>query len=366
MRFLKICLIFVILLAALNAYSANSYYPLSMTQSPIGIPKGKIASFTFTVTNMNLADGDGPVSLVEPITAKLSGIVDASAVKGQFTTVANRISDVKKLEDNKPVTLTNKVVYFVSGSTGYIEETDKSTGIRLEGLNNINPNTIIKSLTGTIETTPEGERYINLSTCIPDGNGFLVTPFGANNPTVKTGLMTGLKVRVWGTVKSIDSDSYVVSDGADTNGITVYGQCPVSKRQFTSLTGAAGWVGGRVIYAIPDNVSSPWYGDLFGVATLPRDGETDISTDTWFNVSWPDPQYPPLAQFSVHLEVQNSQGNWTDVSIIQSDEYSDPATGIWWFQPNNILNTGTKYRIVITSPGLMHSAIAQFQTVEDR
>ena len=62
----------------------------------------------------------------------------------------------------------------------------------------------------------------------------------------------GLRVTVWGTVMegSIFSNSYFVTDGSDLNGIKVVtpGTPAVAEGEFVTVTGAAGYNGGRAIY----------------------------------------------------------------------------------------------------------------------
>lgn len=64
--------------------------------------------------------------------------------------------------------------------------------------------------------------------------------------------MDGLYVIGFGRVKpvSVMADSYIISDGADPDGIKVVtqGAPRVNEGDFVIVTGAAGWDGGRVIY----------------------------------------------------------------------------------------------------------------------
>lgn len=164
-----------------------------------------------------------------------------------------RIGDAKKLADGEPVTLTSKVLYFQAGSTGYVEETDRAAGIRVEGLDpgTDNNNRAVTLLSGVLGTTPQGERFIELSD-IEFSDTAIIAPLGANNAAVRADMLTGLKVRTWGTVLSIDTihASYTISDGADAAGIKVFGGCPGGEGEIVAVTGAAAFEGERVIYAL--------------------------------------------------------------------------------------------------------------------
>lgn len=116
-------------------------------------------------------------------------------------------------------------------------------------------------------------------------------------------------------------------------------------------------------------VASPWYGDLYGVATLPADGETNIETsriDSWIRVFWPNEDYPPPATFTMTVEKEETPDNWGAIHTTKSDADSDPEGGSWWFQPESDFSPGTWYRITISVPGVRYPAVAYFQTAGTR
>lgn len=174
-----------------------------------------------------------------------------------FTTSTNRIAGLRSQPDGTTVNLSMKPLYYLSedGYVGYIEEPDRSSGIRVEGLGRAYQDAMLSSISGQLATTKSGERYISLYNCRCQTSGASTTlALGANNRALRTDLMSGLKVRAWGVVKSIDAEtqSYVISDGSDPDGIKVYGDCPVGVGESTVVTGAAGYDGTRVIH---DSVS---------------------------------------------------------------------------------------------------------------
>lgn len=121
--------------------------------------------------------------------------------------------------------------------------------------------------------------------------------------------------------------------------------------------------------AISHKVTSPWYGDLYGVETEPHDGERDIATsraESWIHVYWPNPHYPPPKNFTVTVEKEEHPDDWGGIHTTLSVADSDPRGGSWWFQPENDFSPGTWYRIVISVPGVRRPAIAYFRTAGTR
>ena len=116
-------------------------------------------------------------------------------------------------------------------------------------------------------------------------------------------------------------------------------------------------------------LTSPWYGDLYGVATEPSNEQTGIETsraDSWIHVFWPNSNYPPPETFTMTLEKEENPGDWGAVHTTLSVADSNPEGGSWWLQPNSDFSPDTWYRIVISVPGLTHSAISYFKTAGTR
>ena len=185
--------------------------------------------------------------------------VDGTPLKSDyvwsFTTIAvpSDIADLKAKEDGAPVTLEGKVLYYTQGNFGYIQESNRPVGIRIQGASEVPLDVAegrLVSLMGTMATSAGGERFIQLGTLTP-GDYAELGPLGANGKSLKTNLMGGLYVRAWGTVLSVGLDSYVISDGTDASGILVhtYETPTVTEGQVgVVVSGAAGWEGTRVIH----------------------------------------------------------------------------------------------------------------------
>lgn len=109
-------------------------------------------------------------------------------------------------------------------------------------------------------------------------------------------------------------------------------------------------------------LDSRYYGDLYGVQTVPVNQETSVAVDTWIEVSWPDPNYPPPSNFTVSVEKEESPNVWGGIHTVQRDDYSKPDAGEWWFEPSNPLSTDTWYRIIVKDDS-GRQAISYFQTI---
>ncbi|HUV06074.1 MAG TPA: Ig-like domain-containing protein [Armatimonadota bacterium] len=168
-----------------------------------------------------------------------------------FTTSSNSFADAKLLPDGAPVSLTGKALYYVQGTFGYIEEFNRASGIRIEGSITGAEGDVV-SVSGTMQTTGGGERYIQVDSMSTTGSAE-TRPLGANMRTLKTDLMSGLYVTAWGRVSlgSVTSSSFVINDGSDAEGLMIRTASPpsVAEGQFVVVTGAAGFDGVRVIYS---------------------------------------------------------------------------------------------------------------------
>ncbi|MBI2841825.1 MAG: carboxypeptidase regulatory-like domain-containing protein [Armatimonadetes bacterium] len=173
------------------------------------------------------------------------------------------VSSIKALIDDASVTTNDVVVTADFGDTFYVEETDRSSGIRvyMPG-NGVWPDWKVKVI-GTLKTDPANEeRYIEGNTAEYRGMGS-VGPVGLSNralgggpfgrqvgATGVTGPNTiGLLVTVWGKLTKVGTNRYSLSDGSGvdvtvstTAPITVPGSDPpveVSDGAFVVVTGAS-------------------------------------------------------------------------------------------------------------------------------
>ena len=177
---------------------------------------------------------------------------EAGSPSSTFTVLAEdgSIAAAKFLPDGDPVELGNKALYLKWDLFGYVEEPTRSCGIRIEGAITADQGDLV-CLTGTMQTTSGGERYILVDEMACSGTSS-ATPLGVNNRSLKEDIMTGLYVKAWGVVKtgSITGNSFVITDGSDDSGVKVITFDPpgVSQGEFVTVAGAAGYDGARVIY----------------------------------------------------------------------------------------------------------------------
>ena len=163
---------------------------------------------------------------------------------------ASLLSETRALADGISVSLTGKIVHLHQGTFAYIEEPNRSSGMRLQGSIAGASDGSVVSLKGVMATAQGGERYVDVRTITATGSA-VVEPLGAMNRTLEGRMMDGLGVVVWGRVSEPPMlDSFILSDGSD-GGVTVFTSYlfMLGEGSLVSVTGAAGWRSGRVIYA---------------------------------------------------------------------------------------------------------------------
>ena len=164
---------------------------------------------------------------------------------------ATSISDVKSAPDGTIVSLADKVLYLKETDFAYIEEPDRTSGIRLEGTVSANQDQLV-NVSGSMQTTTWGERYIAVSNVQGIGPGE-VAPLGVTNVGLAETMLDGCYVTAWGTVMegSIWEGFFYITDGADEYGIkvTTEGMPTVDEGDFVVVIGAAGLEDYRVVHA---------------------------------------------------------------------------------------------------------------------
>ena len=180
------------------------------------------------------------------------GDLDNIKVTGSILGKNGNCGSVRSLVNGTTVSFADKVLYYKSGSVGYIEDSNRSSGIRIEGsLSSASVDNAL-SVIGTMQTKSSGERYISVSSLLR-GVSASVYPLAMNQQGLKRALADGLCVRVWGRIKpgSVTTNSYILVDGSDDDGIKVITTSTpsVTANTYVALTGAAGMENGaRVIY----------------------------------------------------------------------------------------------------------------------
>lgn len=109
------------------------------------------------------------------------------------------------------------------------------------------------------------------------------------------------------------------------------------------------------------DIESPYNGINYGMETEPADSETNINTDTWIHIFWPDSNFPPPAEFTVRVEELDSSDEWNAINTELDEESSEPDNGSWWFEPVGGLSVNTWYRVIVTDE-LNNTEIISFRT----
>ena len=141
-----------------------------------------------------------------------------------------RLSDLVAAGDGAPATVSGKVVTAGLDGFFYVEEADRSSGIRVTGTASAGDTVFVRGRLDTVN----GERTLISD---PGGvaavpGGFVPAPLGMNNRTAGAAMVTGLYATVWGRVLSMDTagNCFTISDGSPAP-LKVYG-----------APGAAGYV----------------------------------------------------------------------------------------------------------------------------
>lgn len=207
----------------------------------------------YTITLSGLT-GDGTLGITIKAGACTDAAGNANTAGEPGTAFAllsadGSIAAAKRADNQSAVALGNKALYFRSSGFGYIEEPDRSCGVRVEGDIYAGEGDLV-CLTGTMDTTSYGERLIRLGGIAAAGSG-PVKPLGMNSSALQAGAALGLYARVWGVVKagSVTGASYVLL-GADGSEVKVYtrGTPTVHDGDFAVVSGAVGIEDGRVIH----------------------------------------------------------------------------------------------------------------------
>lgn len=146
------------------------------------------------------------------------------------------VGEAKLKADNENVQLINKAVTFAGANFFYIEEKDRSSGLRVEKSNHGLLPGMKADIYGQILTNASGERYIAAQSVVPNGSGVIRTMMlniralgggdwqfdsssgkGQRGVTFGQGLNNiGLKVKICGRARSIDpvTRTFFVQDGS--------------------------------------------------------------------------------------------------------------------------------------------------------
>jgi len=150
-----------------------------------------------------------------------------------YTPVAG-IADLAGLAEDTKVAITKVVSASLTGGFFYIEELDRSAGIRVQGTASAGDQAEIQ---GTVKTI-NGEKTIVADSVTSSPSGQVIAPLGITNRAIGNGLSaTGLLVRAWGRVDSVGSGFFTMTDGSGAS-LKVYGSA--TQGDYVAVTGALG------------------------------------------------------------------------------------------------------------------------------
>lgn len=133
----------------------------------------------------------------------------------------NAIGYTKTLPVGMSVALSGKQITqsnlrLLSTEVGYIEEPDRSSGIRIVNNTDNGGQGVgdMTNLSGTLAETPEGELYIDVSGLDWAGDTRPIDALGMNLRFANTDLAAGLYVKLTGTVTSTGTGTFTITDGS--------------------------------------------------------------------------------------------------------------------------------------------------------
>ncbi len=202
-----------------------------------------------------LQSGQWYTAIVRPGLRSEDGLEMQEGYSWQFRTGSNRTGDLKTLEDGSYVSLRGKALYKLASDFGYIEEPDRSSGIRLAGPAGFivaNETTLI-GVRGTLQTMPgSGERFIQVEAYDILGT-ISVEPVFVNQRTLAGPMLDGMFVRAAGQVlaEGLSQNEFLMTDGSSVPPVKVRTEMPhgLSAGSYVHVRGAAGREQDRVIHA---------------------------------------------------------------------------------------------------------------------
>lgn len=229
-----------------NPADPPTYYDLTLLQNPSnggtitpspgshvypgGLPIPLIAS---PAVGFHFVRWDGAVA--DPYSTSTSITLDQNqTVTAVFA--SNSAAYSKLLANDAYISLIGKVVTYAGTGFFYIEEDDRTSGIRVDKPSHNLASGMRANVTGIMKTNSDDERYILASISAQSGSGS-VTPFGMSGKSVcgadwsydaglhigQRGILwgggpsnIGLLVKTWGKVESVDAvaRSFVISDSS--------------------------------------------------------------------------------------------------------------------------------------------------------
>ncbi len=209
-----------------------SYVPLQAAFTvPAGVNKVRYALYVLTASDYT------------------NGCVTFDDCGLEASSVAASVSGLKALPEGAMAEISGKVVSAAFDGFFYIEEQDRSSGIKVIGTAAAGD---VVTLKGRVVTL-DGEETLDAISVSITGTGTIPVPLCMINRTAQTSLTAGLYVTVWGHVLSVDaqSNTFTIGDGSP-DGLKVAGTPGDS--QFVTVNGV---LGAELIEGVPSGIVHP-------------------------------------------------------------------------------------------------------------
>ncbi len=159
------------------------------------------------------------------------------------------LGEARHLPDSTNVRLPAAVLYLKGQGFGYLETTDRAAGLRFEGEVDAQPGDLV-TLTGSMGTTPGGEKYVQVRSMTVVGTG-QIGSLGMNGGNLLEPMVDALLVRVWGQLVpgSVTDNSFRITTFNGEVEVRTNAPTSLPEGEIITVTGAAGYDNGRVIYA---------------------------------------------------------------------------------------------------------------------
>lgn len=190
---------------------------------------------------------DGVVMTAGDIKVVNFGAVITPVTDGSFKNLPNGTT----VSISMPMVATVASGTFTDGSY-YMETEDRSCGIKAIGGGVVADGSRLTNIIGTLNVDSGGEKILEVASMNING-GTPLTPLGMTNKTTIDELASGLLVKTWGVVLSIDGSYITMDDGSGVTFKVILSDLSTSiakiinKGDHITVTGPVGSVNGVVV-----------------------------------------------------------------------------------------------------------------------
>lgn len=211
------------------AVSADGTGPISYQWRKNGAPISGAVGPYYTINDASPED----IAEYECVVSNACGYALSDAAVLNVVTPTATIAAAKLIPDGQPVALLNKPVIYTSAGFFYIEETDRSAGIRVQKANHGLIRGAMAKLVGAMSTNTDGERFISAAAAEGEGSLNDVRSLAITGAqlggadwrregfTAQRGVTgaidlnnIGLLVKIWGSYTKTGETSFTLSDGS--------------------------------------------------------------------------------------------------------------------------------------------------------